>query len=386
MNIALFLEQSFDPDAGGVQRSTSKLAKIFKDEGHNVIVISSNYPSSEIKLWNQIPIISIDLKKRNSELKKLLEKKKISIIINQAGYSLKLTKNLIHSSNDGVKIINTLRINPLNFHDNYQQFIGSFLKRHHLDYLNNVVVHKTLLQYHIFKQRYDLNYIIKNTNAFVMLSEKFKPELYTLVPGLKQYGHKIVGIGNPFERPNLQLTELEKENIILFVGRLNILQKRVDLLLEVWKQLHANNLDWQFWVVGEGEDQEFMKTFCKENNLNRVTFFGKDNPNEYYKKARLFHMTSAFEGFGNVLVEAQSYGCVPLLFNSYSAAQDIINHDADGFLVQPFDTNAYVTETQALIDNPKKLQIMALNAFENVNRFSYEETYKKWDDVFKSLN
>jgi glycosyltransferase involved in cell wall biosynthesis len=385
MNIALFLEQSFDPDAGGVQRSTSKLAKIFKDEGHNVIVISSNYPSSEIKLWNQIPIISIDLKKRNSELKKLLEKKKISIIINQAGYSLKLTKNLIHSSNDGVKIINTLRINPLNFHDNYQQFIGSFLKRHHLDFLNNVVVHKTLLQYHIFKQRYDLNYIIKNTNAFVMLSERFKPELYFLAPALKKYSHKIHGISNPFNRPKINVMSLEKDDVILFVGRLNILQKRVDLLMEIWKDLHQKLPEWKFWIVGEGEDQTFMEKYCKEHNLNRVTFFGKDIPNEYYKKAKIFHMTSAFEGFGNVLVEAQSYGCVPMLFNSYAAAQDIVTHNANGMLVTPFDSNKYVDTTTTLVNNPEKLSQMALNGYENVNRFSYEETYKKWEEVFNSL-
>ncbi|MEZ7500369.1 glycosyltransferase [Flavobacterium sp. Arc3] len=385
MNIALFLEQSFDPDAGGVQRSTSKLAKIFKDEGHNVIVISSIYPSSEIQLWNQIPIISIDLKKRNSELKKLLEKRKISIIINQAGYSLKLTKNLIHSSNDGIKIINTLRINPLNFYTNYKQFIESFLNNKKLVFLNIVIVQKILLGYHIVKQRYDLNYIIKNTDAFVMLSKEFKPELYFLAPSVEKYNRKIHSISNPFEKPTLNITQIEKENIILFVGRLNILQKRVDLLLKIWKKLHQTLPDWKFWVVGEGEDQLFMEKYCKENNLNRVTFFGKDNPNEYYKKAKIFHMTSAFEGFGNVLVEAQSYGCVPVLFNSYAAAQDIVTHNENGMLVLPFNSNEYVQTTTALINNPEKLSQMALNGYENVNRFSYEETYKKWEQVFNSL-
>ncbi|AWG23044.1 galactosyltransferase [Flavobacterium faecale] len=385
MNIALFLEQSFDPDAGGVQRSTSKLAKIFKDEGHNVIVITSNYQSSEIELWNQIPIISIDFKKRKSELKKILEKKQISIIINQAGYSLKLTKNLIHSSNDGIKIINTLRINPLNFYTNYKQFIGLFLNSNKLGFLNNKIVQKIILRYHIIKQRSDLNYIIKNTDAFVMLSKGFTPELYFLAPNLKKYNHKIHSISNPFEKPILNIAQIEKDNIILFVGRLNILQKRVDLLLEIWKKLHKTLPDWKFWVVGEGEDQVFMENYCKENNLNRVTFFGKNNPNEYYKKAKIFHMTSAFEGFGNVLVEAQSYGCVPILFNSYAAAQDIVTHNENGLLVAPFNSDEYVDVTTTLINNPDKLSQMALNGYENVNRFSYDETYKKWEEVFNSL-
>lgn len=385
MNIALFLEQPFDPDAGGVQRSTSKLALIFKSHGHTLIIISTNKESPKLEVWNGITIYGINLMGKDTTFKEIIEKENISMVINQAGYSFPITlflnKNLPYTT----KIVNTLRINPLNFVDNHKEFTRLFLKHHKLAFLNNLVTQKIILWYHIAKQRYELNYMIKNTNAFVMLSERFRKELYALAPALKQYNPKIHGIGNPFERPNLQVEKLQKENIILFVGRLNILQKRVDVLLQIWKQLHESCPDWQFWVVGEGEDQEFMRTFCKENKLDRVIFFGKDNPNEYYKKAKIFHMTSAFEGFGNVLVEAQSYGCVPLLFNTYSAAEDIVNHDADGILVKPFDTNAYVTQTQALTDNPKKLQKMALNAFENVNRFSYEATYKKWDAVFKNL-
>jgi glycosyltransferase involved in cell wall biosynthesis len=43
-----------------------------------------------------------------------------------------------------------------------------------------------------------------------------------------------------------------------------------------------------------------MEKYCQEHELDRVTSFGKDNPNDYYKKAKIFHLTSVFEGFGNV--------------------------------------------------------------------------------------
>ena len=128
-----------------------------------------------------------------------------------------------------------------------------------------------------------------------------------------------------------------------------------------------------------------MENFCKRNNLDRIQFFGRVNPNEYYKKAKIFHMTSAFEGFGNVLIEAQSYGCVPMLFNSYSAASDIVNHNKNGILIQSFDCNEYIVETKKLMDNSEKTSELALNAYENVLRFSYEETYKKWEKVFETI-
>jgi len=387
MNIALFLEQTFDNNAGGVERTTSKLALIFKSKGHKVIIISSNKKALKLEIWNGITIYRISTDTEDVTFKEVISNEQISLVINQAGYSLPLTKFLNSNLTRRIKVINTLRVNPLNFVDNYKQFVGQFFKRKNLSFLNNFITQKLILWYHIAKQRYELNYIIKNTNAFVLLSDKFKPELYNLAPGLNQYSSKIFGISNPFERPSIEISEIikQKENVILYVGRIDIIQKRVDLLLEIWKQLHFRLPNWQFWVVGEGESKSFMENYCSYNKLDRVRFFGKDNPNEYYKKAKLFHMTSAFEGFGNVLVEAQSYGCVPIMFNSYSAAQDIVNQDIDGILVKPFDTAAYVEQTIALIENPEKLRQMAVHAFENVNKFSYEETYKKWDTVFKSL-
>lgn len=381
MNIAIIIKHIFDPTAGGVQRVTDSISQIFSNVGHNVIIIC--YTDGEMEyLNNSVPILSAN---SENDLKKIITKYKINVLINQEGYSRKFTELLLNIRDSETYVINNLHINPLNFYDNYKEFVSSFLDKKKLGFINYFITQKILLGYHILKQRYDLNYIIKNTNAFVMLSSRFKSELYFLAPRLKIYDQKIHGIGNPFERPNIDFASLEKENIILFVGRLNILQKRVDLLMEIWASLHDKLHDWKFWVVGEGESKAFMENYCKENKLDRVTFFGKDNPNEYYKKAKIFHMTSAFEGFGNVLVEAQSYGCVPILFNSYAAAQDIVIADENGILVKPFSNDEYVDETLTLINNPEKLSQMALNGYKNVNRFSYEETHKKWDEVFKNL-
>lgn len=384
-NIAIFLEQPFDPDAGGVQRSTSKLAKIFKDRGHGVIIISTSQNLPQTSVWNGISISNINVKSDGAILKQLIERDQISVLINQAGYSLPITKFLKENLNSNIKIINTLRINPLNFYDNHKFFIKNFLQNRGLTVFNNSLTHKIILKYHVAKQRRELNYIVKNTDAFVMLSERFKPELYFLAPNLKKFDSKIHGISNPFERPEIDVSALEKENVILFVGRLNILQKRVDLLLEIWKKLHEECPEWKFWVLGEGEDKKFMQDFCKKHQLERVTFFGKVNPNDYYKKAKIFHMTSGFEGFGNVLVEAQSYGCVPVLFNSYSAAQDIVSHNSNGALIKPFEIGDYVKQTIELVNNSSKLNQLSFNAFKSVTQFSYNITYKKWYTVFKSL-
>ena len=381
MKIAIILQQKFDPNAGGVQRVTNNLSQLLSVQ-NEVYIICFN-KNEKNRYVDNIPIVAV---KSDIELKNILDQLNIEVIINQTGYSVKFTKMLLNIKNDKTSIINNLHINPLNFYDNHKNIIQELFNRKKIGFLNTYFTRKIILGYHVWKQRKELGFIVKNTDAFVMLSEKFKPELFFLVPKLKKYLHKIHGIGNPFLRPELDIKTLPKENIVVYVGSLNIRQKRVDLLLEIWEKLHAQSPDWKFWVLGEGPEKKNMEEFCKNNNLDRIHFFGNVNPNDYYKKAKIFHMTSAFEGFGNVLIEAQSYGCVPMLFDSYSAASDIVYHNENGILVQPFDCNEYAAETKKLMDNPEKTSELALNAYENVLRFSYEETYKKWEKVFEKIN
>ena len=384
MNIALFLTQKFDPNAGGVQRSTSKLAKIFQSEQHYVIIVSVGNHTTQQEDFEGITLYYINIKEEN-QLKGVLKKEAIDCIINQTGYSVSLTKLLLKNKLVKTKMINTLRINPLNFYDNHKDIIKELFKSKKVDFLNTFLTRKLILRYHILKQNIELRFIVKKTDAFVMLSEKFKPELFFLAPSLKKLDAKIFGIGNPFQKPKLDIATLDKENIVLFVGRLNVPQKRVDLLLQIWKKLHGEIPDWKFWVLGDGEEKIKMEKFCQKHELDRVTFFGKVNPDDYYKRAKIFHMTSAYEGFGNVLVEAQSFGCVPVVFNSYAAAQDIVIHNDNGILVTPFNIDKYVEETKDLMMNCTKLSQLAFNGYEHITKFSFEESYKKWEYVFKSL-
>uniref|UniRef100_UPI00404A9E45 glycosyltransferase n=1 Tax=Flavobacterium sp. TaxID=239 RepID=UPI00404A9E45 len=380
MKIAIIIQQVFDPFEGGVQRVTGSLSELLKHQ-HEVFIIS--YNQNEVN--RNVNGISIIPAINSEELKSVLEQLSLDLIINQTGYSVKFTKLLLKIKSSRTSLINNLHINPLNFYDNNKNIIQELFNRKKLGFLNTYITRKIILGYHILKQNLELRFIVKNTDAFVMLSEKFKPELFFLVPALKNYQHKIHGIGNPFQRPEVDVTTLPKENIVLFVGRLDLTQKRVDLLLEIWKKLHAQVPDWKFWVLGDGLERKNMEQFCAKNNMDRVTFFGKVNPNDYYKKAKIFHMTSAFEGFGNVLIEAQSYGCVPMLFDSYAAASDIVLPNKNGILIQAFDCNTYVEETIKLMENPIKISKLAVNAYDNVLRFSYQETHKKWEAVFNSI-
>lgn len=390
MNILFLIEQDFEPNSGGVQIVTQRLIEISFSYGHNIVLVSLNWSTDskieltagENKFFNYYKI-SRPNSVRNLNL--IFTEYDVDVCINQVGYDLYTTRKLIKAKIKKLRIINCLHINPLNFYNNHKFTFSNIFRSKGLGILDNAFVHKMILIYHILKQRYQLGFIIKNIDAFVMLSEKFREELYQLVPAVKKYDAKIFGIGNPFQVPDLDVSKLSKKNVILHVGRLEIEQKRVDLLLEIWHKLHSKLGNWEFWVVGHGSKEDYMKEYCVKNSLNRVKFFGKQNPNEFYKQAKIFHLTSAYEGFGNVLVEAQSFGCVPVLFDSYSAASDIVNHNLDGILVKPFDIDEYVNQTMQLIEEKDLLDLFKENARENSFTFSYDKTYEKWAKVFNSF-
>ena len=73
------------------------------------------------------------------------------------------------------------------------------------------------------------------------------------------------------------------------------------------------------------------------------------------------------------------------MFNSYSAAEDIVINDKTGYLIKPFSINDYVNQTIKLTKDDNKLENLSLNAREHSKNFSYEKTYEKWNGVFKAL-
>lgn len=156
--------------------------------------------------------------------------------------------------------------------------------------------------------------------------------------------------------------------------------------MEIWRQLHPQLPGWQFWVLGDGPERSWMEAYCNEHGLDRVHFFGYDNPDSYYQKAKILHFTSAFEGFGNVLVEAQQNGVVPILFDSYSAASEIVWKNRNGVLIESFNVADYCTQTLALINDNAVLKMLASNAVEDVKRYSYEHIGLEWQDLFGRLD
>ena len=80
-----------------------------------------------------------------------------------------------------------------------------------------------------------------------------------------------------------------------------------------------------------------------------------------------------------VIAEAQTYGAVPVAFNSFASIADVIENDKTGFLIQPFDLDDYVNTLSALMSDEELLQTISKNCVESAKQFpSLEEIGDQW--------
>ncbi len=219
--------------------------------------------------------------------------------------------------------------------------------------------------------------LVKIADKFVLLSEKFFPEF----PPFKTFPHKIAGISNPatFEAPP---SVPAKQKEILFVGRIKFEQKRPDFLLKIWAKLENRFPDWKLKIVGTGSDEAELKRLSQTLGLKNVDFEGFQSPQKYYERAAIFAMTSAYEGFGMVLVEAAAFACVPVAFNSFASVTDIISDNENGVLVPAFDLEKYAEKLAELMENPSLRERLGNAAKSGVSRFSAPKIAEKWESLF----
>lgn len=240
----------------------------------------------------------------------------------------------------------------------------------------------TLIQraYELYRSR-AFRYACRCCDRFVLLSEKFIPEF---APA-KAFPRKVCAIANPVGIAAETFPLSEKKRELLFVGRLENGQKRVDLLLKIWSMLEARFPDWRLRIVGDGPDAAALRAHAGTLGLTRVSFEGFRDPKPFYRSASIFCMTSAFEGFPMVLLEAGAFGCVPAAFDSYASAADIVSHGENGILVPAFDCARYAEELSLLMRDSALRERLALAARSRASDFSVEKIAARWESLFAEL-
>lgn len=240
----------------------------------------------------------------------------------------------------------------------------------------NLSIYPKRLQKSIKKYYPRLNYLATLTDDDTLDYKKlFSNEKIEVV--------KLTNSIPPFES---KLSTLE-DKTILAAGRL-VPQKGFDLLIEAFAKIVDKAPDWKVKIFGAGKDKEMLQDIIAEKHLyNNVLLMGPTQEIEKeLTKSSIYALSSRFEGFGMVIVEAMQCGVPVVSFDCPKGPGEIIAHGEDGILVKDGDVDAFADALLELIEDKNKRIKFGKKAVENVKRYTIDEIGKQWDEVLKEIS
>lgn len=179
----------------------------------------------------------------------------------------------------------------------------------------------------------------------------------------------------------------EKKHDVIVVARMEDLSKRITLMLKMWQTVEQSGQfsDWTLRLVGDGPHLGLYKEMVQKLQLKQVSFEGRQNPVTYYRNARIFLMTSAFEGFPMTLLEAQQFGAVPIVFDSFVTLRDVVESGRNGIIIEDGNVQKYTDELMSLMTNEADCKQLAVNAIEDCQRFSQDHICLMWKEELEKI-
>lgn len=286
-------------------------------------------------------------------------------------------------------------------------------------------------------------------------------KLYSAVTVLTEADRKAIGnrLGKVFVMPNpLFLTPVEtiphKEKIVLAAGHLDRwFYKGFDILLQAWSKIHDSSSKFQDWwlkIAGNGEKESFEYLmnllpdgeWVYNDNVNdddnfintkekyagtekqksqkcgvwrsekyHIEFLGFQKDMEsLYKKSKIFVLSSRYEGFGLVLIEAMSQGCAPIACDFKGRQREIlcpegvssskfIRQDSsassqdsrfelceNGMLCKPEDVEALASAIGSMIKDEDYRQRVQQHAIERSKFYALDNIIIMWEKLFKTIS
>lgn len=227
-----------------------------------------------------------------------------------------------------------------------------------------------------------LYWILNQADAYVFQTEQAK--LFYSENAQK----KSVVIPNPIpdkKIPNVYVGERKKK--IVNVARLEMIQKRQDVLIEAFARISNKIPEYELLFYGDGPDEDKIKTLAENSGVgDKIKFMGVSRTVlEDIRDSALFVLSSDYEGIPNALLEAMAIG-LPCISTDCSpgGARVLINSGENGVIIPCGNAKALADGMLTVISDEEFSEKISKNAINVINIFDKKKILDRWIDFIES--
>lgn len=321
----------------------------------HLIDLDVNYYQDDWKSkWHVLKGIFIKRKEHKERLKKVLNEIQPDVVIS-VGQS---EKNMVLSLKG-----EWARIREFHYNKNYR-----------LDHAKNVFA-KVLA---FLGNLYDYQYAIKKYDRVILLTEEDKNTNWKNV-------HNVSVIPNPSTFKSDKISLLNQKKVVS-VGRL-ALPKNYSSLVRAFRKVVNKYPDWILEIYGDGPQRNELEKLISDLQLGEHVFLKgySSNVGASISESSIFVLSSIFEGFALVIVEAMTCGVPVVSYACPCGPKDIIDDGVDGFLVSVNDEQSLADRICQLIKNEELRKKMGTAALEKAKKYEVDNIVNQWMDLFREL-
>ncbi|MED1409531.1 glycosyltransferase family 4 protein [Bacillus paramycoides] len=218
----------------------------------------------------------------------------------------------------------------------------------------------------------------KKLDALTCLTDSEINDYEQLLTGSKVDLYKVE---NATDIPN-ETADLDKK-VVIAAGRYAP-EKGFDLLIPAFSKVIKKHPDWKLKIFGSGIEEEALREkIFEEKAYNNIFLMQKtNNIIGEMRNASIYALSSRYESFGMVIIEAMSVG-VPCVGFACTGPREVITHKEDGILVEEGNVEELANSLMMLIESEELRKEYGRNAKKNVERYTFNVVGGKWENILE---